>query len=648
MMNKIQYRPDIDGLRAIAVLAVIIYHAKIQINNTFALNGGFLGVDVFFVISGFLITSILYQNKYLGFKDFLINFYLRRIRRIFPALLFLLIIITPLSGFFLHNFLLKTYAESGIASLFFFSNLYFWNTGEQYNAFSSLYNPLLHTWSLSVEEQFYLIFPFFFFFAYKIFQKKTLYLLVIFTLLSIMGSHKFGTTYASFNFYSLPSRFWEISLGCCLSFLNLSKNNFFEKYKGYNLSNFGLILIFFSFFYYSDTMIHPSLKTSLATIGTALIICFNNHRSFTYKFLSSKPLVYIGLISFSLYLWHYVIFSYFRSVYPGEVNLIYKLILICLTFIISIFSYHVIEKNFRNVKMISNKFLFISISISYIVLISFFVFYINNGSFLKEKKFLNINNDNEALRKVWIEKIEKNKITRFSNLDKINILIIGNSHARDMYNIFNLNKKLFQEYEFAIFDTLIECYLENIKNNYNDRCSYLYDKVDKNRLKKAYEFNINNADYVVLSAEWSFNDVLKLEDDVIPYLKNLNKKIILTSNSPKFFYEIKKPFTLLDLKLRNIKTENLTKTTIEEIEKLHYISVTDVILKLNDWLETISKRNNIKYLRKENFVCEKKRKRCEVITSNGNKIYWDNSHYTIEGAKHFGKIIYERKWLDLD
>ena len=81
----------------------------------------------------------------------------------------------------------------------------------------------------------------------------------------------------------------------------------------------------------------------------------------------------------------------------------------------------------------------------------------------------------------------------------------------------------------------------------------------------------------------------------------------------------------------------------------HYISVTDVILKLNDWLETISKRNNIKYLRKENFVCEKKRKRCEVIkASNGNKIYWDNSHYTIEGAKHFGKIIYERKWLDLD
>ena len=123
-----------------------------------------------------------------------------------------------------------------------------------------------------------------------------------------------------------------------------------------------------------------------------------------------------------------------------------------------------------------------------------------------------------------MKKLKRIKITRFSNLDKINILIIGNSHARDMYNIFNLNKKLFQEYEFAIFDTLIECYLENIKNNYNDRCSYLYDKVDKNRLKKAYEFNINNADYVVLSAEWSFNDVLKLEDDVIPYLKNLNKK----------------------------------------------------------------------------------------------------------------------------
>lgn len=119
-MNKIDYRPDIDGLRAIAVIAVVIYHAKFEFLNSFFLEGGFLGVDVFFVISGFLITSILFKQIDNKFIKSVLFFYIRRIRRIFPALIFLLLIITPFSGFFLHNYLLQTYSESGIFSLFFF------------------------------------------------------------------------------------------------------------------------------------------------------------------------------------------------------------------------------------------------------------------------------------------------------------------------------------------------------------------------------------------------------------------------------------------------------------------------------------------------------------------------------------------------
>ena len=646
-MKQIDYRHDIDGLRAIAVLAVVIYHAKFEFLNSFFLKGGFLGVDVFFVISGFLITSILYKQVNNKIYKSILFFYQRRIRRIFPALIFLLIIITPFSGFFLHNYLLQTYSESGIFSLFFFSNIYFWNTGEQYNAFASLYNPLLHTWSLSVEEQFYLIFPFILFFSHKFFKENTIYFIIVITFFSFLGSYVFGTKYASFNFYSLPSRFWEISVGAIIA-LNKFKKDYLPTIINNNLSNLGFVLIILSFFIYSDSLTHPSLNTSLPILGTVLVIYFYNKNSFIYKILSNKALVYIGLISFSLYLWHYVIFSFTRSLYPGELNNFYKIFLILISIIISSFSYHYIEKPFRKPDKINNKKIYIYLIISYIFLLGCFSFYLSKGSLLKEKNFLKIENNNEILRKKWINNINDKQFSKFSDLKKINILIIGNSHARDMFNTFDLNKKLFHEYEFTVFDTLLECFKKNINLDYKDQCKYLYDNFDGNRLINDFNFNLNNADYVLISAEFSFLDVLSLEDEIIPYLKSKHKKIILLSNSPKFFFAIKKPFTLLDLKLRSLKSNKLNDEDIKQLEKIHYLSITDNIIKLNDWLELIAERNDIDFLRKENFVCDHKLKKCEVITDNGYKIYWDNSHYTIEGAKYLGKIIYRKKWLDLD
>ena len=159
MTSKIKYRPDIDGLRAIAVLSVIVYHAKISFNNSYILNGGFLGVDIFFVISGYLISSIILkeikENKNFSF----LNFYERRLRRILPVL-FVVFLFTFFLGFlFLEPDFLIDLSKSIISSLFFFSNIFFYSTGIEYDAQSSLIIPLLHTWSLSVEEQFYIIFP---------------------------------------------------------------------------------------------------------------------------------------------------------------------------------------------------------------------------------------------------------------------------------------------------------------------------------------------------------------------------------------------------------------------------------------------------------------------------------------------------------
>jgi peptidoglycan/LPS O-acetylase OafA/YrhL len=646
-MKSLNYRADIDGLRAIAVLSVIIYHARFSFNDYSFMPGGYLGVDVFFVISGYLITSILYQNINSTLNFFLFDFYIRRIRRIFPALIFLLTIVTIFSSFIFHNFFLETYSKSAISTLFFVSNLFFWSTGEEYAAFSSLYHPLLHTWSLAVEEQFYLIFPLFIFFTHKFFKKKTIYIVFLTFLISIVGSQIYGKTYASFNFYSLPSRYWEIALGSLIAIINVEFK--FERKDSFLInSNLGLILILFSFFYYNDNFFHPQIDTSLAVIGTSLIIYSNFKSSVAYKILTSKILVFIGLISYSLYLWHYSIFSIARYISPDEMSFQNKILLIVITFIISIFSYYYIEQPFRNSKKISKKSLIKIVITTYCVLIFLLFNYLSLGGFVKEKRFLNIENNNEKLRKVWMNQINKNKYTVFEESIKKKILIIGNSHARDLFNSFKLNNELFSEYDFTIFDTQIECFVQNIEKDYQGKCKYLYEKPDLELINNNFLNNFKNADYILISTEWSFNDVLALEDQVIPFLKKNNKKIIITSNSPRFFFNIKSPFTLLDIKLRNIDKNSLNKKIIADLEKLHFRSMTMPMIKLNNWLSEISNRNNVRYLRKENFICKVKNESCYIITDEGYKIFWDNSHFTIEGARFFGDKINKLNWLQLD
>lgn len=647
-MNKsISYRADIDGLRAVAVLAVIFYHAKFLFGKAIILPGGYLGVDIFFTISGFLITSLLIKNINLDFKSFLKSFYVRRIRRLFPALFFLLIVLVLFASFFFDGYILENFSKSIFSSLFFYSNYFFWSMGESYAALPSQFNPLLHTWSLSVEEQFYFLFPIFFFFSYKIFKKKIVFLLIASCLISLIGSEYYGKNYTSFNFYGLPSRYWEIAVGsicACLNFKKLKSKKFFTHY----FADLGFVITACSFFLYNDDRIHPSITSSLPVIGTVLIIIFSNRLSVCYNFFTAKFMVFIGLISYSLYLWHFPIFSIAKIISPSEMTNMFKLFLITISFGISIFSYYFIEQPFRNQKIISAKIFYYIIFVTYIFLIfSTFVF-TRYGSLKKEHIFLNIENNNEKLRLVWWEKIIENKSVNFTDSKNIKLLIIGNSHARDLLHAFVLNQELFPHYEFAIFDTQIDCFMENIKGKYDAKCKYLYEKIDNEKIVSDFHKNLIKSDYIILSTEWSLNDILKIEEAILPYFNSRGKKVVITSNTPKFFFNMKKtPFTFLDIMLRNIKNVNLDKKTINDIDGSHYKSRSRDIIKLNDWLEEIALRNDIGFLRKEDFMCDKILSTCYSITPDGYKVFWDNSHYTLEGARYLGRKIFEKKWLSL-
>ena len=246
-MLKTEYRTEIDGLRALGILGVLAYHLEIFIDEKQLLPGGFLGVDIFFVVSGYLITSLLYE-EYKNKGNFsLLNFYFRRAKRLLPALIIVILFTSLLSYFYFFPSEYSYYLKSVTSSLFFVSNIFFHFSGQSYGENIVSEKPLLHTWSLGVEEQFYIFFPLFLLFVLKYFEKYKIFLLSIVIFSSLVFSLKISSTHPSFNFYFLTSRIWELLVGAIIVFWK-DKIKFFESLNKNIISLFGLILIFFFVF----------------------------------------------------------------------------------------------------------------------------------------------------------------------------------------------------------------------------------------------------------------------------------------------------------------------------------------------------------------------------------------------------------------
>ena len=344
------YRPEIDGLRAIAVIGVILYHSSF-------LTGGFLGVDIFFVISGYLITTIIY-TEYTSKKNFsFLNFYQKRIRRLVPAL----IVVVLSSSIIAYNFLLpalfKEYVYSIVTSFFFSSNIYFHFAGQSYGANILSIKPFLHTWSLAIEEQFYLVYPLFLIIIVKYFLKKVNYILILAICISIIFSFLIGSSHASFNFYMLPSRAWELLAGGALSIFNLKKKNLFKEnfINSKIISKIGFILIIYSFIVFKDAGNHPIYYSVIPVFGCCLIIQCKNKKDLIIRFLSNKLMVGIGLISYSLYLWHHPILSFDKILNLSNGSTVIKFNLIMLSIILATGTYFFIEKPFRKKEFCSTQ-----------------------------------------------------------------------------------------------------------------------------------------------------------------------------------------------------------------------------------------------------------------------------------------------------
>ncbi len=632
---KINYRPEIDGLRAIAVGVVILYHAEIYIFGYQPFKGGFIGVDIFLVISGYLITSIilkeLNETGTFSYK----YFYERRIRRIIPALTVVMLASLPFAWLYLLPSELIDYSKSILFSLGFNSNFYFHFSGLEYGTHDGLLKPFLHTWSLSVEEQYYILFPIILLITFKYFKKHLFSILTVGILTSLFIADWGSKNYPSFNFYILPTRAWELGIGSLLAYFEISNKRREQNiFLGKTLPFLGLLLIIHSVVFFDDNMFHPSFFTLSPIFGVCFIIWFSNKDEIIYKILSSKLFVGIGLISYSLYLWHYPIFAFARIAEYPQGEAIVRIFIIISLIILSISSYYFVERPARNRIYDFRKIFIILISgISILITLNIFSI-VNKGKLHKsnteiesklasplhesECKF-STDNVNFMYDKIFNQKINNCK-KEYNNF----ILILGDSHSIDLFNsVANFTKKIF------------------IVGLNRGRCRPWNNSTEEGISKgqchyqNALEFiknNNNNLKYIIFTHRGSYfltngKDLpiyKKQFEETVDYITKLNKIVRVIYIGPTI-----EP----NIDLRSLRTaREVFSGNYMKYKDLNNDNIIKVDKKLNETftnlgIKYISKIEKINFNLKSDYLI------------NGKVTYSDKHHWSQFGETYFGEKL---------
>jgi len=633
-----KYRSEIDGLRALAVMPVILFHA-----GFIFFSGGFIGVDVFFVISGYLITTILINDIEKN-KFSIINFYERRARRILPAL-FLMMFVSSIFAWAVlvqpdHK---KDFSQSLVAVSLFASNFLFWLESDYFDVISEQ-KPLLHTWSLAVEEQYYLLFPIFLFIVWRLGKNFAFWSIFFLAIISLLLSEWGWRNSPSANFYLAPARIWELLSGSMAAFILQKKG----VKKSQTISFIGLVAIIFSIFIFDQSTPFPSIYTLIPVGGTVLIILFADKETITGRILSLNFIVGIGLVSYSAYLWHQPLFAFTRIMAVDGISSPTMLLLSTLTFVVAYISWKYIEQPFRDKSKISKKIIF---NFSFLGMFLFCIVgvygnynykTINSGFLHPYQKLYSYNKgsyqaDNQLLQKESWSIVRKYSDITYQKIDssdnndnssqRSNILLIGNSHSKDIFNIF-YNSQLINN-EFKI-------------DRYGLQISDLnFDHIFWS--SSAY----NKASHILIASRYRDEDISNLAN-VIQQIKKDGKKLFIASHIFEFPGEAS-GFSLID-KTVFLNIDLDPKVIAEKINSVYYEFFTQDTENRSNYFNKLlleyGREFNIDILNRMDYVCSDQLQKCYVAQEDLTKNFYDYGHHTLKGAEYYANSDMLNKFIN--
>ena len=669
-----KYRAEIDGLRALAVLPVILFHAGFE-----WFSGGFVGVDVFFVISGYLIATIIISEM-AEEKFSIVNFYERRARRILPALFFVIAACLPFAWLWLAPNDFRDFGQSLVAVSTFSSNILFWLESGYFDTAAEL-KPLLHTWSLAVEEQYYILFPIFLMLTWRLGIKWILILLsiVFFISLGIAQWGAYNSPIAAF--FLLPTRVWELLVGVFAAFY-LKYNTHFKSHSiNQALSLLGFCLIVYSIIAFDETTPFPSLYALVPTIGTGLLILCTVQKTFVHKLLSLKFITGIGLISYSAYLWHQPLLAFARHRSISEVSELILIFLCLASLVMAWFSWKFVEAPFRRKDVISTAtvFKFSLFSILFFSLLGLSIHF--NSSFIRpydaeilrlnDLKKVSINATEDCMHKLRGEDIPSILTACRLGANKVGstptFIIIGDSHARALApGLDALAKRLgitgLNLAHNSCFPSLGDgSYLP--KNQTQIDCMRVRDNIRS--ILQILEVPNN----VFLVARWAITVEQTRFDNKEGGLESGTKVTYENSSSKNLSY-VDSIRIELDETLNTIISYGLNPIIVEQIPEVGWNPLTGLIkIRLfndievasspetfstsyqvftlrnsqsNILLRSLAKEHSISYFAPSEVFCnlDSAPNRC-IAHIDGEPLYYDDNHVTVFGAKLIAEKLFQ-------
>lgn len=629
-----KYRPEIDGLRSVAVVPVVLYHAGLP-----HLSGGFAGVDVFFVISGYLITRIIACETRERQFSFL-HFYERRARRILPALFFVALATIVMSFAVMVPFQMKDLGQSIVAVLLFLSNVLFWKEAG-YFAVESAFKPLLHTWSLAVEEQFYIIFPFVMI-ALTYFARRThIPILASGLIMSLAAALYWGQKAPSATFFLIQFRAWELLTGAIVALWLLDQ----PRRPNTALASVGLGMVIISFFVATERSLWPGPLTLLPVLGAAAVILFADPSNCIGRVLSLEPIRFLGLISYSLYLWHVPLFVVLAVIYFGDTPAHLRALATIASLLFAVVSWRYIEQPFRSPQRVSKRALILALLAVGLPLMVFGLAAATTRGFQtymvsripEEAVGRVIDRDVvvAARRPIWAASESAGSLP-FEMTGERRILILGDSLSGDLITATGGHSALFPTQEFRRMR--LDDYCMDVMAAALDGVNPLPTGQDSNGTDCAVSVRALQdgpllwpAEEIVLIANWNpttADNGVALAGALIREGKSVSIVGVAAFND----------MASLSMQLAHIN---------EPVERFFYRNIRSKFTPVNTmFAETAAQTPRLRYLDMLGLYCAAATASCDMLDAQGRPIIFDSAHLTPEGVNIMADRIKSAGWFE--